>query len=202
MTGYQNRHKPIIFANCKEVLAIVIMFCFTTNLAFGEDENETEFCRRQWSELVNDKREWNTQCLHKNIAINTPCCVATTVYLEQRYQNYIRWCPIVESRCACNYADRDVNHIVFNFNPKQVFWTKPNFTCPHKILFNRKKVEPKKESPHNFSVGLYYINYIFELYGGMNATCTVNVNVCYCRPGASTSHRGPGKPILYQHSLL
>ena len=95
MRGNQNKHKSIIFANWKEVLATVIMFHFAINLAFGEDENETEFCRRQWSELVNDKKEWNNQCLHKNTVIKTPCCVATTGYIEQRYQNYIRWCPIV-----------------------------------------------------------------------------------------------------------
>ena len=91
----RNRHKPIIFGNCKEVLATGIMFYFLVNLVFGEEDNETEFCKRKWSELVSDKARCTNPYSHGDTAILTPCCEATSAYLEQRYQNYIRSCPIV-----------------------------------------------------------------------------------------------------------
>jgi hypothetical protein len=91
----RNRRKPIIFGNCKEVLATGIMFYFIVNLVFGEEDNETELCKRKWSELVSDKMRCTNPYSHEDTRIMTPCCVATSVYLEQRYQNYIRSCPIV-----------------------------------------------------------------------------------------------------------
>jgi hypothetical protein len=93
----QNKHKPIIFGNCKEVLATVtvIMFYFAANLVFGAKESETEFCRRGWSEFVNDRKKWERECLNEDGVRASSCCKATAGYLEQRYENYIKWCPIV-----------------------------------------------------------------------------------------------------------
>jgi hypothetical protein len=91
----QNKHKPIIFGNCKEVLATVIMFYFAADLVFGAEENKTEFCRRRWSEFVNDKKKCGSECLNEDSARASSCCKATAGYLEQRYENYIKWCPIV-----------------------------------------------------------------------------------------------------------
>ena len=62
----QYKHQPIIFGNCKEVLATVIMFYFAANIVFGAEENETEFCRRGWSEFVNDRKKWESECLNED----------------------------------------------------------------------------------------------------------------------------------------
>ena len=91
----QNKHKPIIFGNCKEVLATVMTFYFAANLVFGAEESETEFCRRRWSEFVNDRKKWESECLNEDSVRASLCCKATAGYLEQRYENYIKWCPIV-----------------------------------------------------------------------------------------------------------
>jgi hypothetical protein len=90
----QNKHKPIIFGNCREVLATVIVFYFTANLVFGAEE-ETEFCGRRWSEFVNDRKKWETECLNEDSVRASLCCTATAGYLEHRYEDYIKWCPIV-----------------------------------------------------------------------------------------------------------
>ncbi|CAB3993407.1 Hypothetical predicted protein, partial [Paramuricea clavata] len=91
----QNKHKPIILGNCKEVLATVIVFYFTASLVIGAEENETEFCRRRWSEFVNDRKIWETACLNEDSVRASLCCTATAGYLEHRYLDYIKWCPIV-----------------------------------------------------------------------------------------------------------
>ena len=65
------QNKPIIFGNCKEVLATVIMFYFAANLVFGAEENETEFCRRGWSEFVNDRKKWESECLNEDSVVQS-----------------------------------------------------------------------------------------------------------------------------------
>ncbi|CAB4008466.1 Hypothetical predicted protein [Paramuricea clavata] len=91
----RNKHKPIIFSNCKNVLATAMMFYFAANLVFGAEENETQFCRSGWSEFVNDRKKYESECLNEDSVRASPCCKATAGYLEQRYENYIKWCPIV-----------------------------------------------------------------------------------------------------------
>ena len=65
--------------------------------------------------------------------------------------------------------------------PIQLSWKKPNFTCPHKYLLNRQKVEPNIKSPHNFSIGRHEIKNALELYGGIKGICTIDFKVRFCR---------------------
>ena len=89
---------------------------------------------------------------------------------------------LLEGRCACNYyTEREVSRIVFDRKPIQLSWSKPNFTCPHKYLLNRQKVEPNITSPHNFPIGRHEIKYILELYGSIKGICTIVFNVRLCR---------------------
>ena len=99
---------------------------------------------------------------------------------------------LLEGRCACNYyTEREVSRIVFDRKPIQLSWSKPNFTCPHKYLLNRQKVEPNIQSPHNFSIGKHEIKNTFELYGGIKGICTIVFNVRFCR-----------KYYLYIHPII
>ena len=88
-----NRRKPIIFGNPKEVFAVVLLYYFAGNLVFGLLESNTEYCRRRWSEFVNDRKSWEAECL-KDTKMS-PCCEATADHLEYRYDKYINSCPIV-----------------------------------------------------------------------------------------------------------
>ena len=90
MGDKRNQRKPIIFGNCKGILQTVIMFYFAANLVFGEEEKESEFCRTGWSEFVEDRQLWQRKCLNESY-----CCNETAKYLEDRYQNYIKLCPII-----------------------------------------------------------------------------------------------------------
>ena len=84
----ENRRKPIIFGNPREVLAVVLMYYFAGNLVFGLLESNTEFCRRRWSEFVNDRKSWEAECL--NDTKMSPCCEATAeLFGAYRYDNYI-----------------------------------------------------------------------------------------------------------------
>jgi hypothetical protein len=107
----QNKHKPITFGNCKKVLATVMMFYFAANLVFGAEENETEFCRRGWSEFVNDRKKWESECLNEDSARASLCCKATADYLEKRYEDYIKWCPIVGKFFDVDQAKHEINYI-------------------------------------------------------------------------------------------
>ena len=90
----QDSRKPIIFGNCKKVWATVLMFYFSANLVFGVDEDESEFCKRRWSEFLQDRILWETECLNDGDISTTLCCRETAEYLEKRYDNYVKWCPI------------------------------------------------------------------------------------------------------------
>ena len=95
----QDRHKPFIFGNCKKILTTVFMFYFSTYLVFGAEEEESEFCRRRWCELVEDRKLWETECLNNSDVRTTLCCQTTAEYLEKRYDTYTKWCPIVGKNC-------------------------------------------------------------------------------------------------------
>jgi hypothetical protein len=98
---------------------------------------------------------------------------------------------LIEGRCTCDYAERELNYIVFENKSKEVSWNKPrSITCPHKFLL-RRKVEPNVTSPHNFSVGLHNVKYIFELYGRRNITCDIDVSIRYC-----VSSKSHFKPVI------
>ena len=90
MRSKQNQRKPVIFCNCKEVLQTVIIFYFAANLVFGEEEKESKFCRMKWSEFVENRELWERKCSNES-----HCCNETAKYLEDRYQNYIKLCPII-----------------------------------------------------------------------------------------------------------
>ena len=62
-----------------------------------------------------------------------------------------------------------------------VIWKKPNISCPHKIQVHNLKVNPDVKSPHNFTVGLNEIRYIFELYGGLKKSCDIMIYVQSCK---------------------
>ena len=93
MRAKRYQRKPIIFGNCKEVLQTVIMIYFAANLVFGE--KESEFCKRGWSEFVKDRKQWERECSNKDDIKRPPCCNETFHYLEDRYEDYIKLCPIV-----------------------------------------------------------------------------------------------------------
>ena len=87
--------KPIIFGNCKEVLLTMIMIYFAADLVFGEKAEESEFCKKGWSKFVNDREQWEKECLNGNSRSLSLCCNETADYLEYKYENYIKYCPIV-----------------------------------------------------------------------------------------------------------
>ena len=95
MGAKQKQRKPIVFGSCKEVLQIVIMLYFAANLVFGRREEESEFCKRGWFEFVKERVHWEKKCLNESTINTTSCCKKTAKYLEERYENYITWCPIV-----------------------------------------------------------------------------------------------------------
>ena len=76
----QNKHaKPIIFGNCKEVLQTAMMLYFASNIVLGEEESE--FCKKGWSELVRDVKTWKTSCSKEKLAKMWPCCDPIENYL-------------------------------------------------------------------------------------------------------------------------
>ena len=96
MKEKHNIRKPIIFGNCKGVLTIVLMFYFVANLAFGAEEEESEFCKRRWADFVQEREAWQEECWPSvHYVKNTSCCQETANHLEKRYDQYVIWCPIV-----------------------------------------------------------------------------------------------------------
>ena len=94
MGAKQRQRKPIIFGSCRGVLQTVIMLCFAANLVFARKEEESEFCKRGWSEFVKDNVHWEKKCLNESIISTSSCCKKTKKYFEERYKNYITLCPI------------------------------------------------------------------------------------------------------------
>ena len=92
MRAERYQRKPIIFGNCKEVLRTVMMIFFAANLVFGEEESE--FCKRGWSEFVEDVKQYKRECLNEYDIKRPPCCNETCNYLEDRYEDYVKLCPI------------------------------------------------------------------------------------------------------------
>ena len=128
----ENRRKPIIFGNPREILAVVLMYYFSGNLVFGLLESNTEFCRRRWSEFVNDRKSWEEDCL-KDTKMS-PCCEAMADYLEHSYDNYIKYCPIVGtySLYVCLiHALSTLNNVVLPTLNNVVLPTLTMLCCPH-----------------------------------------------------------------------
>ena len=69
------------------------MLCFAANLVFGEEESE--FCKSGWSKFVKDRENWENECSGEEIINMSHCCKKTAEYLEDRYENYIKLCPII-----------------------------------------------------------------------------------------------------------
>ena len=72
MEAKRNLRKPIIFGYCKEVLQTVIMIYFAANLVFGEEESE--FCKRGWSEFVKARKQYERECLNEDDIKISSCC--------------------------------------------------------------------------------------------------------------------------------
>ena len=95
MRAKRNQRKPIIFGNCKEVLQAVIIIYFAGNVVFGEfEKEESEFCEKGWSEFVKDRKQWERQCRSEDDIKISPCRNETADYLQNRYKEYIKFCPI------------------------------------------------------------------------------------------------------------
>ncbi|XP_028410762.1 uncharacterized protein LOC114533445 [Dendronephthya gigantea] len=178
MGAKRNQHKPIIFGNCKAVLQTVIMVYFAANLVFGEEEEETKFCKRGWTEFVGDRKQWERECLINDARKMSPCCNETADYLEERYEKYIKLCPILEGECKCNFQEQRVDGFAYGDMSDPVSWTKPNISCTHKCQLHQLKVVPSLRSPRSlFPVGLKKIEYVFKLYGGLEKSCTIMVYI-------------------------
>ena len=107
----RNIRKAIIFGNCKEVLQTVIMIYFVANLVFGEVESE--FCKRGWSEFVKVRKQWERECLNEDDIKTSSCCKQTFDYLEDEYEDYIKFCYIEGKLC---FNDREyLVHYLWKF---------------------------------------------------------------------------------------
>ena len=95
MTSKPFGRKPIIFVYFKEVLQTVVMSYFAVNHVFGEMTEESEFCKKGWSEFKNDRKQWEKECLNVDSINMSWCCNETAEYLEYRYESYIKCCPIM-----------------------------------------------------------------------------------------------------------
>ncbi|XP_028415971.1 uncharacterized protein LOC114539535 [Dendronephthya gigantea] len=108
------------------------------------------------------------------------CCKRTAEYLEGRYENYIKLCPIVGGNCICHFQERRIDRITRSKMSDPVSWAKPMITCSHKFKINLYKVEPNVKSPQPFPAGLNNIKYNFILYGGKTVSCAILVYVRSC----------------------
>ncbi|XP_028409415.1 uncharacterized protein LOC114532018 [Dendronephthya gigantea] len=110
MRTKRSQRKPIIFGNCKEVLQTVIMIYLAANLVFGKEESE--FCKRGWSEFVEDRKQWERECLNDDDIKISQCCNETFHYLDERFNDNIKLCPIVEGKCTCHFQEQGIDRVL------------------------------------------------------------------------------------------